>query len=463
MTFELRPYQQDLADRASASALAGRRPVLCAATGSGKSVILAEIARRAVERGEKVILTAHRLEIVKQLMASIAGHLGETPQIITRHHTTPMRDVCVAMAPTLIRRPRWIEKLQGRVYLCDEAHHVPAKSFQKLLQQLNPLRFIGATATPIHANGGGLAPHFDDLLLGPEISWLMEQGYLAKYKLYGTMVEVDTSGLSTRGGDYALDQLEERVVKINGNILRDWHLHNPQGRPTICVGVSIAHGQSVNRLFNDAGIPASYVDGSTPQVERDRIFDDFRAGRIKVLCSVCLIDEGIDICEAACLHLLRPTKSIRLYRQLIGRVLRPKADGSEAIIIDASGSWRDLPLPDEHIPWTLDAKIKSPRAEDRQVTRDPDDYTVAKRKSIQEDNVHLQLVSTTASIEAKRQEARRRLRKTIRLIERGVIPERALWNHLKDARYYSDVELLAIQQTLDLPHNWAETQGWLNA
>ena len=108
-------------------------------------------------------------------------------------------------------------------------------------------------------------------------------------------------------------------------------------------------------------------------------------------------------------------------------------------------------------------KVKTVRAENRQVTRDPVDYTVAKRESIVEDNIRLQLVSTTASIEAKRQEARRRLRKTIRLIERGVIPERALWNHLKDARYYSDVELLAIQQALNLPDNWAETQGWLNA
>jgi hypothetical protein len=110
----------------------------------------------------------------------------------------------------------------------------------------------------------------------------------------------------------------------------------------------------------------------------------------------------------------------------------------------------------------LDEKIKRVKAEDRQVTRDPDDYTVAKRESIVEDNIHLQLVTTTASIEAKRQEVRRRLRKTIALIERGIIPERALWNYVKDARYFTDGELLAIQQVLNLPQNWAQTQGWLN-
>jgi hypothetical protein len=120
-------------------------------------------------------------------------------------------------------------------------------------------------------------------------------------------------------------------------------------------------------------------------------------------------------------------------------------------------------LPDEHIDWSLQEKVKNARAEDRQVRRDEDDFIVAKRESIVEDNIHLQLVSTTANIEAKRQEARRRLRKTIALIERGIIPERALWNYVKDARYFTDGELLAIQQVLNLPQNWAQTQGWLNA
>ena len=458
---DLRPYQHRLVDLVNQSITAGHDPCVVLPTGGGKTVITSELAKQALARGEDVLIAAHRLEIIKQLLASLARHLGEVPQLITAASTTPVQRITVAMVPTLTRRPRWIERMAGRTYILDEAHHQVAPGYQRLRERLQPGKFIGMTATPITPTGGGLGRHFSDLVIGPDPAWLMEHGFLCKYKLYGAPAEIDTEGITVRAGEYALNELEERVTTVQGNVLRDWRRFNPDGKSTICVGISVEHAHALAELFRQAGVTADAVDGTTPASIRDDIFCRFRDGRLTVLCACAVVDEGLDVPEATCLQLLRPTRSLRLYRQLIGRVLRPAEGKEEAIIIDHGGSWRHLPLPDEHIDWSLAEKVKNVRAEDRQVSRD-DDYTVAKRESIIEDNIHLQLVTATASIEAKRQEVRRRLHKTIGLIQRGIIPERALYNFMKDARYFNDNELLAIQQTLNLPHNWAETQGWLN-
>lgn len=458
---ELRPYQHKLVDLVNESIAAGHSPCVVLPTGGGKTVITSELAKQALARGEDVLIAAHRLEIIRQILASLTRHLGETPQLITAGQTTPLQRVTIAMVPTLTRRPRWIERMEGRTYILDEAHHQVAPGYQKLRERLAPGKFIGMTATPVTPTGGGLGTHFTDLVLGPSPDWLMEHGFLCRYKLYGAPAEIDTEGVAIRGGDFALNELQERVTTVQGNVLRDWHKFNPDGLSTICVGISVEHAHELARLYRAAGVTAAAVDGATPAAERDRIFNDFRSGAITVLCACAVVDEGLDVPEATCLQLLRPTRSLRLYRQLIGRVLRPAEGKTEAIIIDHGGSWRYLPLPDDHVAWSLTEKIKPIKAEDCQVTRNAD-YTVAKRESIREDNIRLQLVTQTSSIDAKRQEVRRRLRKTIGLVQRGIIPERALLGFIKDARYFDETELLAIQHTLGLADNWAETQGWLN-
>ena len=458
---DLRPYQHKLVDLTNQSIANGKTPCVVLPTGGGKSVIIAELAKQALARGEDVLIAAHRLEIIKQLLSSLTKHLGETPQLITAASTTPLQRITVAMVPTLTRRATWIKKLKGRTYILDECHHQVAPGYTRLRERLEPAKFIGMTATPVTPTGGGLGRHFDDLVIGPHPAWLMEYGFLCRYKMYGAPAEIDTTGVTIRAGEFALNELEERVTAVQGNVLRDWRKFNPDGRSTICVGISVEHAHALARLFGASGICAAAVDGTTPATARDRLFERFRSGDITVLCACAVVDEGLDVPEATCLQLLRPTRSLRLYRQLIGRVLRPAEGKEEAIIIDHGGSWRYLPLPDEHINWSLKEKIKAVKAEDRQVSRD-DDYTVAKRETIVEDNIRLVQINAIASLDAKRNEARRRLRKMIGLVERGIVPERALWNSVRDARYFSIEELQQIQQALDLPPTWTETQGWLN-
>ena len=372
----LREYQQDLVDRASGLMAAGRNPCVVLRTGGGKSVIAAEMVRLARERGQTVLAACHRLEIAQHLITSIGNHLGERVGVITANHTTPIRGVMVAMIPTLVRRKHLIEKLKGCSYFLDEAHHHQAKSYQNLYEKLQPSEFCGFTATPLTPTGGGLGKYgFTDLVVGPGYQWLRDQGFLAPYKLYGAKGEIDTQGVTVRGGDYAVGELAERVIEVEGSVLRDWREFNPDGLQTICIGVTVQHAKDLCRLYQKAGVSAEVVDGATPLPIRESIFSRFKAGEITVLCACAVIEEGTDCPAAACLQLLRPTKSIRLYKQLIGRVLRPQ-DGKIARIIDHSGSWRDLPLPCEDIAWSLTDKPKRPSEpreldEDREVVVKP--------------------------------------------------------------------------------------------
>ncbi|MFO0000674.1 MAG: DEAD/DEAH box helicase, partial [bacterium] len=162
----------------------------------------------------------------------------------------------------------------------------------------------------------------------------MRDGKLCRYRLFAAPHRISSKGVKRRSGEFISSEVEGRVVEINGYIVRSWLAANPQRLPTICVAVSVTHAHEVAELYRAAGISAEAVDGKTPKEERRRIFERFRQGRLTVLVACAVVDEGLDVPEATVLQVLRLIGSLRLWRQLIGRVLRP-ADGKEhAIILD---------------------------------------------------------------------------------------------------------------------------------
>jgi superfamily II DNA or RNA helicase len=460
----LRDYQTILVDAADEAKAAGEVPLVVSCTGSGKTVMMAENARRILEAGGNVLAVCHRKEILTQIVRSFSDHLGIVPQVITSERTTDLADVTVAMVPTLARRRNCIEPLRGRHLIIDEAHHAIAPSYQKLRDALRPASVTGFTATPVTPTGAGLSKAgFTKLILGPNPRWLMDNGFLCDYKMYGPIAEINTAGMKKRGGDFATNDMEERVVEIHGSILRDWRQYNPESRPTICVGVSVDHAKFLAKLYSDNGVTAESVDGKTPSAERDAIFDRFRSGATRVLCACAVVDEGLDVPEASCLQLLRPTASIRLYRQLVGRVLRPKADGSDAVIIDHGGSWRNLPLPDDEVEWSLTEKVKAKRGDKKVVVREVDTCLVEKKLVVVESKSPLALVNKRLSTEQRKYIAGIRLNKTLNLVNSGVLPKDALRAHMRDAQWLSSQDLERLSKAANLPQFWQETHGWLNA
>jgi superfamily II DNA or RNA helicase len=362
MAFALRDYQQDLVDRCLNSLSRGGSPIIVAPTGSGKSAILADITTRLLATSdETVILLCHRREILTHLASSVAKHCGIEPGLICSDSNQRIDEitsrVVVAMAPTFVRRIHQIPEswANGSVnLLLDEGHHATAPTWGKLIAALNPKFLAGATATPVSCNQAPLGSVYSEILLGPEPAELVTRGFLAPVKVIAAEVgaSIDTTGIKTRGGDYVLSDLEKRAKKIIGNTVELW-LHHGQGLQTLVACCGLEHSRDTADAFNHQGITAQAIDGSMAIAERDQILEDYKSGAIKVLTFVSMIDEGLDIPEASCLVFSRPTKSIRLRRQLEGRVRRIMPGKSHAIVIDQTSGWSDLPLPDDQIQWNL--------------------------------------------------------------------------------------------------------------
>lgn len=477
---ELRDYQLSACDSAESHANNGEQVVVVAPTGAGKTVMLAENARRSLEAGRKVIIGCHREEILGQIINSVRKHIGFQPQIISRDATTALGDITVAMIPTLTRRHKWIELLQGRDYLLDECHHHVAPGYQRLKEKLQPARMIGYTATPITPTGDGLGrAGFTRMVLGPEPKWLMDNGFLCNYEMYGAQAEMSVEGLTVRAGEYVQAEMEERILPVNGLVVRDWKKYNPDGHRTISVGVSVEHAEELATLYQNAGISAAAVSGSTPRTERKRIFSQFRAGEITVLCACAVVDEGLDVPEATCLQLVRAVRSLRLYRQLIGRVLRPlpphpagssveragaPAATKRAIIIDHGGSWRQLPAPDARIDWSLDDRLRKPKKDlscDRE--KEPGTDRIVPATRVVEGRDELFLIPRGTPQDIIREKAQRGFRKAVRLYEKGILPSSAMRSQLRMTKYLDESQLRLLKDICKLDDRWLETNLWLNS
>ena len=345
--------------------------------------------------------------------------------------------------------------------LVHNCHHAPAVSWRKVIEAAQPRRFGGLTATPVRPDGKGLGDEetFDLLINGPEVAELMNAGRLCRYRLFAAPHRIDTTGMRKRGGDFTTSDMERRVVEIQGEIVRDWKELNPTAQRTISVAVSVDHAHEVAGQYRSEGIAAEAVDGNTPKAERRGIFERFRAGHITVLCACSVIDEGLDIPEATCLQILRPTASIRLWRQLIGRVLRPAAGKDCALIIDHTDNWLRLPLPDEQIEWRLNAETQEP-AEKRMRVINPDTGEVEKGELLVTEVAETgsRMVEITAEMLAHAHPvaARRLLNKRCRAeLEQGG-PNLRRWLNYLDV--LEDETLQLLEPALQLPPGWAQGQ-----
>ena len=362
MPFQLRDYQQRLADDAIQAITANQRPLIVAPTGSGKSAVLSEITRRLIAINNRPLLVlCHRREILLHLVSSIHKHTGIEPGVISADSTnkinTITNQIIVAMAPTLARRLKQIpDTWVGQIaLLCDECHHATSPSWLKLIAAIQPRHLIGTTATPVSCNPTPLGEVFDTLLLGPQPAELVRAGFLAPVKVIAADASktIDTTGVRTKGGDYVLSDIAAKAQAISGDTVELYKKFNPDNVQTLVACCSLEHSSTTAKEFNKAGILAAAIDGSMGTVQRDQILDDYRAGAINALTFVSMIDEGLDIPEASAIIFARPTKSIRLRRQLEGRVRRVHPGKTHALIIDQTDTWQKLPLPDCEIQWNI--------------------------------------------------------------------------------------------------------------
>jgi len=351
----LRDYQDQGVNEIRAAFADGKQSVLYVApTGSGKTVCFAYIAQRANALGTRTCICVHRRELLRQASRSLAT-LGVEHGVIAPGERTTDGTIQVASVQTLVRRD--VQPFNLLVF--DEGHHAVAGTWSRILDRHPGARVLGVTATPCRLSGRGLAHVYDTLIRGPQITDLIEQGYLVPAQVWAPST-VDLKGIRSRGGDFERDKLAELLDRseITGSAV-DHYVRLANGLPAVAFCVSVAHAEHVTEQFRARGFRAESVDGSLSQDIRDDRFAALAGGRLNVLTSCELLSEGVDIPLVMVAVLLRPTKSTGLFIQQVGRCLRPSPGKDRAIIIDHVGNCLRHGLPDQDRAWSLERGVNA--------------------------------------------------------------------------------------------------------
>ena len=354
---ELRPYQNQLAnDIRGAFGSGANRPLAVSPTGSGKTVLFSYITSQVLKRGSRVIIIAHRREILDQISATLK-RVGVPHGFIQAGKSTSTQPAMVASIQTLARRLDTIPAPD--LVIIDEAHHSVSKSYVQMFAAWPTTKFIGVTATPERLDGKGLGAMFDRMVMGPSVRWLIDNGFLAQPVYYAPREVVDLSQVHTIAGDFDRSETEEIVdtPRITGDAVTHYvRFCNRQRAVAFCI--SVAHAQHVADTFNSCGIPSASIDGTLdPEVRKQRV-EDLTAGKILVLTSCELISEGFDLPAVNAAILLRPTQSLSMHLQQVGRALRPYPGKVNAIILDHVGNCLRHGLAEQERDWDLSGREK---------------------------------------------------------------------------------------------------------
>lgn len=358
MSLVLRPYQaKAVHDLRLAFRHGARAPLLVLPTGGGKTICMAEILRSLSARGRSAMVLVHRRELIAQTSHKL--DLAGVPHGIIAAGVTPAdAPIQIASVQTLVRRLERIATPPDLIVI-DEAHHATSSSWSRVLQHWPDALRLGVTATPIRLDGRGLSAAFDCLVHGPSVADLTRAGFLCASRIYAPPVVADLSQLRRRAGDFAIDQAADAMDRptVTGDAISHYQrLAGAQRAIAFCC--SVQHAEHVCACFNAAGIPAATLLGSLDPVRRDDAVARFANCELQILVTVDVVSEGFDIPAAGCAILLRPTQSLGLYLQQVGRVLRPSPGKQHAIILDHVGNVHRHGWPDDHRDWSLDGVLK---------------------------------------------------------------------------------------------------------
>jgi DNA repair protein RadD len=370
----LRPYQSDLLARSGQALRKNRSICVQAPTGSGKTVIMSEMVHRFMGADKRVLVLVPRRELAFQVAGTLERFGRYVGIIMAGEERLQGMQTYVASFDTLHARcvQRDIHPLPtADVVIVDEAHLALAKTRKDILDAYPHAKIIGFTATPARSDGKGLGRMFDDLVLGPGVRELTQLGALVPARYFvGERPNLD--GVRVQAGDYNQRELEERVdqPRLVGDIVENW-MRLAGDRRTVIFCTSVKHSRHVCQLLIAHGVKAEHLDGKTPAIERAEILERVRSGESQVLCNVYVASYGLDIPELDCAVMARPTKSIVLYFQTVGRVLRTCKGKRDALILDHAGCVEEHGFVDEPMPWTLMGNARQDQERERRERRDP--------------------------------------------------------------------------------------------
>lgn len=329
----LRPHQVNAIAMLRASLLAGNRaPMLSLPTGSGKTVIAAQIVNMARAKRKRVAFGVPALSLIDQTFERFVENGIEPAEMGVCQGDHPWRrphaPIQICSAQTLVSRG-WPEV---DLAIIDEAHRkFDVYDRWMTTDEKRPV-FVGLTATPW---AKGLGKFYDDLIKPTTMQELIEAGYLSKFRVFAPS-HPDLTGVKTVAGDYHEGQLADRMsnAELVADVVKTW-LAKAEGRSTLCFAVNRAHAALLAERFAAAGVAVAYIDANTPREERDVIGKRLQAGEIQVVCNIGCLTTGIDW-DVRCIVLACPTKSEMLFVQIIGRGLRTAPGKDHCLVLDHS-------------------------------------------------------------------------------------------------------------------------------
>jgi DNA repair protein RadD len=370
-----RDYQQAVWKGAMDAFKAGAMaPVITLTTGTGKGTVEAHLSVWLEGHGKYVVVTVPREEIAKDQARRIKKAGGDPGIIAPWAPFEPHKRIQVAMAPTLTKR--WKRLPVPDIVLVDECHHAPADGYLSFLNGWPSARRLGFTATLWRLDGQGFQDIFDTHIPGPPSSWFVEQGYLTDIDFWAPFVP-DLRGVSSAGGDYDQEALEKALErsKVFGSAVNSFKRYVRPGGTAVAFCCSKRHAEMAAAAFNAAGITAEVLLGEDQGAVRQAKLARLDSGETQVLCSVDVVSEGFDLPSIDAAILLRPTKSLSLFLQQVGRVLRTiYADGFDlstqdgrlasiaagpkprATVIDCAGNYHRHGHPLDTREWRLEGE-----------------------------------------------------------------------------------------------------------
>jgi superfamily II DNA or RNA helicase len=359
---ELREYQKQAIQNIRLQFAQGKnRIILCAPTGSGKTIIFSEIARLTFERNNSVLIITNRKELISQTNNKL-NQFGLYPDLLTaKTKDIPEKTIVVAMVETLARRMKktdfygFIEKFH--LIIIDEAH---IQSFNKLFEYINDKHFvIGATATPYRdSNMKPLKLNYDSIINVCQVKYLIENNFLSNPDSFG--VPMNLKGIKTKGNDFDEEQLStfyDDDVKYTGAVQN--YLKHAKDKKALVFCVSIINSKSLSIQFQNSGIPSKHFDCYMSDAERSEILNWFFNTKNAVLCNVGILTTGFDCPEVECILIYRATKSLPLFLQMVGRGSRIAENKNNFTILDFGNNIHRLGLWEADREWTLEVKEKS--------------------------------------------------------------------------------------------------------
>lgn len=336
MAQELRPYQQRAKDKIHAEWGSGhRRTLLVLPTGTGKTIVFASVAADQVRAGERVLILAHRGELLEQAADKLQRSTGLVSAVEKAESSClgSWYRVVVGSVQTLQRTAR-LERFPRDYFgtiIIDEAHHAVTDGYRRILDHFESAKVLGVTATPDRGDMRNLGEVFDSLAYEYKLTEAIQEGYLCRIMAQTIPLQLDITSVGQSGGDYAVEELGTALDPYLEQIAAEM-ASRCAGRKTVVFLPLIRTSQKFRDLLNAKGFQAAEVNGQS--ADRKAVLADFAAGKYSVLCNSMLLTEGWDCPSVDCVVVLRPTKVRSLYSQMVGRGTRLSEGKTDLLLLD---------------------------------------------------------------------------------------------------------------------------------